>query len=235
MQLIFQDPFSSLNPSLSIGDMLGEILTFHKLATRSERNERIADLLQQVGLSPAYARRYPHEFSGGQRQRVVIARALATNPGFIVADEPVSALDVSIQAQIVQLIQGLRKERDLTLLLIAHDLRLVQHMSDRVGVLYLGNLVELAPTDGIFGTPRHPYTEMLLSVVPSIKESKRARIVPKGEIPSPLSPPSGCVFRTRCQYAVDACAQTVPTMRPVGDGHFTACIRDDVIERLGHD
>jgi oligopeptide transport system ATP-binding protein len=231
IQLIFQDPFSSLDPTQSVGSMLDEILSVHRLfPDRRQRRDRVVELLAQVGLPPSAARRYPHEFSGGQRQRVVIARALATSPDVIVADEPVSALDVSIQAQIVQLIERLRRDLGLTLLLIAHDLGLVQHMSDRVGVLYLGRLVELAPTRRLFARPRHPYTEMLLSAVPTLEAGRRRdRIRPVGEIPSPLSPPSGCVFRTRCRYALPACATSVPELRRVGEGHFKACIRDDIL------
>lgn len=231
MQLVFQDPFSSLNPTQSIGTMLGEILKFHRLfSNRIERENRITELLQLVGMPIDAARRYPHEFSGGQRQRIVIARALATNPDFIVADEPVSALDVSIQAQIVQLIQKLRRERGMTMMLIAHDLGLIQHMADRVGVLYLGRLVEIAPTRTLFATPKHPYSEMLLSVVPTIEgRDLSRRIVPRGEIPSPLNPPSGCVFRTRCRYATSECGDVVPELQQVGDGHFSACIRPEMV------
>ncbi len=231
MQLIFQDPFSSLNPTQSVGAMLSEILFVHRICrTAAERKDKVRDILRQVGLSEAAARRYPHEFSGGQRQRLVIARALACDPEFIVADEPVSALDVSIQAQIVKLLEKLRQELGLTLLLVAHDLGLIQYMSDRVGVLYLGKLVELAPTRRLFAAPRHPYTEMLLSAAPSIEvDAQKKRIVPTGEIPSPLSPPSGCVFRTRCRYALPACATSKLTLTKVGDGHFKACIRNDIL------
>jgi oligopeptide transport system ATP-binding protein len=231
LQLIFQDPYSSLNPTQPIGAMLEEILLVHHLLpTRESRRQRAVALLEQVGLPPAAAARYPHEFSGGQRQRIVIARALAPEPELVIADEPVSALDVSIQAQIVQLIEGLRQRLGLTMLLIAHDLGLVQYMSDRVAVLYLGRLVEVAPTRQLFSHPRHPYTEMLLSAVPAIRASERKnRIRPEGEIPSPLNPPSGCVFRTRCRYALPACAELVPPLREVGDAHLKACIRDDIL------
>lgn len=231
LQLVFQDPYSSLDPTQTVESMLVEILHVNRLCADSpSRKARVLQLLDQVGLPASAARRYPHEFSGGQRQRIVIARALATNPDCIVADEPVSALDVSIQAQIVQLIERLRRELDLTMLLIAHDLGLIQYMSDRVGVLYLGRLVELAPTRRLFAAPRHPYTEMLLSAAPVIGSGRRtARIRPVGEIPSPLSPPSGCVFRTRCRYALPACAEAVPPLRMVSEGHFKACIRDDDI------
>lgn len=231
MQLVFQDPFSSLNPTQSVGGMLREILAFHKLATtRAEREAGVQNLLHQVGMPADAARRYPHEFSGGQRQRIVIARALATNPDFIVADEPVSALDVSIQAQIVQLIKNIRRERGLTMLLIAHDLGLVQYMSDRVGVLYLGHLVEIAPTRKLFAVPRHPYTETLLSVVPTLDgRAPERRIIPRGEIPSPMNLPSGCVFRTRCRYATEECAEEVPALRQIDDERYSACIRPEVV------
>lgn len=236
MQLIFQDPYSSLNPTHSVGTMLGEVLSVHKMVSdRAGRDARIKELLDLVGLPASAANRYPHEFSGGQRQRIVIARAIATNPEFIVADEPVSALDVSIQAQIVQLIEELKKELGLTLLLIGHDLGLVQYMSDRVGVLYLGRLVEIAPTRQIFSNPRHPYTEMLLSAVPSVDGSADAkRILPQGEIPSPLSPPSGCVFRTRCRYAKNICASKIPELKQIDGGHYSACLRDDILRGATH-
>ncbi len=230
MQIIFQDPFASLNPRMTVGDIVGEPLVIHRLVkSPKERVERVAELLKMVGLSPDHMRRYPHEFSGGQRQRIGIARALAVNPDFIVADEPVSALDVSIQAQVVNLLQDLKEELGLTLLFIAHDLAVVEYISDRVAVMYLGKLMELAPAKELYENPQHPYTEALLSAVPIPDPTiKRERIVLEGDIPSPINPPSGCVFRTRCRYAIPECAETVPELREVSPGHYTACIRDDI-------
>jgi peptide/nickel transport system ATP-binding protein len=227
MQIVFQDPFASLDPRMTIEAIIGEPLSIHKLASRAERPGKIAELLELVGLSADYRKRYPHQFSGGQRQRIGIARALAVKPSFIVADEPVSALDVSVQAQIVNLIQDLQQRLGLTMLFIAHDLLVVEHLCDRVMVMYLGRIMELAPSRSLYGGPKHPYTEALLSAAPIPDPArKRERILLAGDIPSPVNPPSGCVFRTRCPYAIPECAQTVPPLREVAPGHYKACIRD---------
>jgi len=225
MQIIFQDPFASLNPRMSVGDIIGEAMTIHNLAKGKERERRVADLLDRVGLSPNHMRRYPHEFSGGQRQRIGIARALAVDPEFIVADEPVSALDVSIQAQVVNLLQDLKEELGLTLLFIAHDLGVVEYISDHVIVMYLGRIMEIAPSKELYANPIHPYTEALLSAVPIPDPTiKRERVILQGDIPSPNNPPSGCVFRTRCPIATKECADVVPPLVEVTPGHFKACI-----------
>ena len=226
MQIIFQDPFASLNPRMTVGDIIGEALDIHKLARGKAREERIVQLLERTGLSAQHMRRYPHEFSGGQRQRIGIARALAVDPQFIVADEPVSALDVSIQAQVVNLLQDLKEELGLTLLFIAHDLGVVEYISDRVVVMYLGRIMEVAPARELYRNPIHPYTEALLSAVPIPDPTvRRERILLQGDIPSPINPPSGCVFRTRCPIAIKECAEVVPLLEEVSPGHFKACIR----------
>ena len=225
MQIIFQDPHASLNPRMRVGDIIAEGLDAHKLAKGKERQEIIYNLLERVGLSPAHAKRYPHEFSGGQRQRIGIARALAVNPKFIVADEPISALDVSIQAQVINLLEDLKEEEGLTYLFIAHDLGMVKHISDRIGVMYLGKMMELSASHDLFADPLHPYTQALLSAIPVAdpKLAERERIVLDGDPPSPVNPPSGCRFRTRCPHAMDICAQKVPEWQEVKPDHWTAC------------
>ncbi|MDJ1158824.1 ATP-binding cassette domain-containing protein [Chelatococcus sp. SYSU_G07232] len=226
LQIVFQDPYSSLNPRLRVEDIISEALDTHGLARGAARRERIAELLTRVGLNPEHARRYPHEFSGGQRQRIGIARALAVEPEFIVADEPVSALDVSVQAQILNLIQDLQQAHGLTMLFIAHDLSVVECLCDEVVVMYLGRVMERGPSRRVYANPRHPYTRALLSTSPvPDPRARRERVVLRGDIPSPLDPPSGCVFRTRCPHAIGACAQVVPPAEAVGPDHVVACIR----------
>ena len=226
MQIIFQDPFASLNPRMTVGDIVGEALQIHRLARGKAKREKVASLLEKVGLSPSHMRRYPHEFSGGQRQRIGIARALAVSPQFIVADEPVSALDVSIQAQVVNLLQDLKEELGLTLLFIAHDLAVVKYISDTVIVMYLGRIMEIAPAKELYNNPIHPYTEALLSAIPIPDPTlKRERILLEGDVPSPINPPSGCVFRTRCPIAIKECATIVPQLEEVSQGHYKACIK----------
>ena len=225
--MVFQDPYSSLNPRMTVADIIGEPLDVHKLyKTRQERNDRILELMDYVGLNSEHAARYAHGFSGGQRQRIGIARALAVNPDFIVCDEPVSALDVSIQAQVINMFDELQDKLGLTYLFIAHDLLVVRHISDRIAVMYLGRMVELAPAGEIYDNPLHPYSQSLLSAVP-LPDPKAARankrIVLSGDIPSPLNAPSGCPFRTRCRYATDACAESMPEFKEVSSGHFVAC------------
>ena len=226
MQMIFQDPFSSLNPRRTLFDIVAEPLAANDVGTRQERVNRVAELLRLVGLRPEYMRRYPHAFSGGQRQRIGIARALALNPSLIVADEPVSALDVSVQAQILNLMLKLQAQLGLTYLLVAHDLSVVKHVSDRVAVMYVGKIVEMRDTQRLFTAPKHPYTEALLSAVPKPDPRLRAqRIVLEGEVADAANPPSGCYFHPRCRYAVDACRQETPRLEEVQPGHFVSCHR----------
>ena len=226
MQIIFQDPYSSLNPRLTVGSMLGEALRIHGEAEGERVRERVRELLEIVGLAAQHAGRYPHEFSGGQRQRIGIARALSVNPRFIVCDEPVSALDVSVQAQVINLLQELQRNLDLTFLFIAHDLAVVEHISDRVAVMYLGKLMELADAQELYRNPLHPYTRALLSAIPvPDPRATRERIVLEGDVPSPAHPPSGCPFHPRCPIATAECAEVVPEFRDVGGGHFVACIK----------
>lgn len=226
LQMIFQDPYASLNPRMTIGAIIGEPLAEHGLALGSEREDRIYELMKVVGLNPDFMRRYPHEFSGGQRQRIGIARALALEPDFIVCDEPVSALDVSIQAQVINLLEELREMLGLTYLFIAHDLATVEHISDRVAVMYLGRIAEIATSDALYSDPKHPYTRALLSAVPvpdPAVEAQRERIILKGEVPSPMDPPSGCPFHTRCPIAQAICKEDAPILEDHGDGHQAAC------------
>jgi oligopeptide transport system ATP-binding protein len=229
MQIVFQDPYASLDSRMTVGDIVGEPIDIHGLAANNkERNEKILALLERVGLNSEHANRYPHEFSGGQRQRIGIARALAVNPEFIVCDEPISALDVSIQAQVVNMFEDLQQEMGLTYLFIAHDLAIVKHISNRIGVMYLGKLVELADSDSLYANPIHPYTQSLLSAIPipdPETSRKKKRIVLQGDVPSPLNPPSGCRFRTRCPYATERCAAEVPEFKEYETGHFAACHR----------
>ena len=225
MQIIFQDPHASLNPRMRIGEIIAEGIDGYNLAKGKKRLEIVYDLLEKVGLRPEHAQRYPHEFSGGQRQRIGIARALAVQPKFIVADEPISALDVSIQAQVINLLEDLREEEQLTYLFIAHDLGMVKHISDRIGVMYLGKMMELASSDDLFKSPFHPYTQALMSAIPIADPNsiKRERIVLKGDPPSPVNPPSGCRFRTRCAHAMDICIAVEPEWKEVAKDHWTAC------------
>ncbi|HLL15925.1 MAG TPA: dipeptide ABC transporter ATP-binding protein [Pyrinomonadaceae bacterium] len=226
MQIIFQDPYASLNPRLKVRDIVGEPLAIHGAGTREERRERVAELLSKVGLDPDYMNRYPHEFSGGQRQRLGIARALALNPKLIVADEPVSALDVSVQAQVINLLEDLQAEFDLTYLFISHGLAVVEHISNRVAVMYLGRIVEVASAVELYANPQHPYTRALLSAIPVPDPTrKRERIVLHGDVPTPINPPSGCRFHTRCPDAIPECSQIDPDLREVAPGHTVACIR----------
>lgn len=226
MQMIFQDPYASLNPRMTVGQIVGEPMTIHKLCSGEEQKQRVGDLLRMVGLNPAFVNRYPNEFSGGQRQRIGIARALALQPKLIVCDEPISALDVSIQAQVVNLLEDLQNEMGLTYLFIAHDLSMVRHISSRIAVMYLGVIVELAERNELYKNPRHPYSQALLSAVPYPDpeiEINRKRIILEGDVPSPIDPPSGCRFRTRCRMSKEICAQERPAFREISSGHFAAC------------
>jgi oligopeptide transport system ATP-binding protein len=226
MQMIFQDPYASLNPRMTVADIVGEPLMVHNVATAKEIRERVDNLLNLVKMEPSFANRYPHEFSGGQRQRIGVARALALQPSFIICDEPISALDVSIQAQVVNLLEELQEQFNLTYLFIAHDLSMVRHISNRVAVMYLGIIAELADRDEIYLHPLHPYTQALLSAVPipdPVADAKRQRVILEGDVPSPVNPPSGCRFRTRCPIADKICAEERPEFRELKPGHFVAC------------
>jgi oligopeptide transport system ATP-binding protein len=227
MQMIFQDPYASLNPRMTVGSIIGEPLEVHGIGkSKAERQERVQELLRIVNLNPYFVNRYPHEFSGGQRQRIGIARALAVNPAFIVCDEPISALDVSIQAQIINLLEDLQQELNLTYLFIAHDLSVVRHISSRIAVMYLGKIVELADRDELYADPKHPYTQALLSAVPipdPVIEGKRKRMILEGDVPSPANPPKGCHFCTRCPRVMDICREHEPPFKDDGKGHFVAC------------
>ena len=226
MQMIFQDPYASLNPRMTVGNIVGEPLEVHNIAKGKERRERVQELLRIVGLNPYFINRYPHEFSGGQRQRIGVARALAVNPEFIVCDEPISALDVSIQAQVINLLEDLQGEFNLTYLFIAHDLSVVRHISDRIAVMYLGKIVELTDRTALYANPMHPYTQALLSAVPipdPVVEAERQRIILEGDVPSPANPPQGCNFSTRCPRVMDICREADPVFKDAGDGHYVAC------------
>jgi oligopeptide transport system ATP-binding protein len=228
MQMIFQDPYASLNPRMTVGDIIGEPLVVHNISKGKARRERVQDLLRVVGLNPYFVNRYPHEFSGGQRQRIGVARALAVNPDFIICDEPISALDVSIQAQIINLLEDLQEEFNLTYLFIAHDLSVVRHISDRVAVMYLGKIVELTDRAELYENPLHPYTQALLSAVPipdPVVEEQRQRIILEGDVPSPANPPVGCNFNTRCPVVMDICREQDPEFIDLQEGHWVACFR----------
>jgi oligopeptide/dipeptide ABC transporter ATP-binding protein len=223
-QMIFQDPFASLNPRMTVGDIVGEPLLVHGIGAAGDRADRVAEVLDKVGLEPAYTRRFPHEFSGGQRQRIGIARVLTLNPQLIIADEPVSALDVSIQAQIINLLVRLQEELQLSYLFVSHDLAVVEHISDRVAIMYLGKIVEIASSDSIYNEPRHPYTQALLTAIPIPDPNSTLQRTPlQGDLPNPANPPSGCTFRTRCPLAKKICREKLPTMRKVSEDHYVAC------------
>jgi oligopeptide transport system ATP-binding protein len=226
MQMIFQDPYASLNPRMTVGSIVSEPLEVHNIGTKPERLERVRELLRVVGLNPYFINRYPHEFSGGQRQRIGVARALAVNPSFIVCDEPISALDVSIQAQIINLLEDLQEQFNLTYLFIAHDLSVVRHISDRIAVMYLGKIMEMCDRDELYRNPMHPYSQALLSAVPipdPVVEEKRQRIILEGDVPTPVNPPKGCHFCTRCSKVMDICRENEPEFRDYGEEHFVAC------------
>ncbi len=228
MQMIFQDPYASLNPRMTVGNIIGEPLEVHNILKGKALKERVQELLRVVGLNPYFINRYPHEFSGGQRQRIGVARALAVNPSFIICDEPISALDVSIQAQIINLLEELQEQFGLTYLFIAHDLSVVRHISDRVAVMYLGKIVELTDRDTLYNDPKHPYTQALLSAVPipdPFVEEKRRRIILEGDVPSPANPPKGCNFNTRCPVVMDICRENEPEFKDIGGEHWVACFR----------
>jgi oligopeptide/dipeptide ABC transporter ATP-binding protein len=226
MQIVFQDPYASLNPRMRVGDIVGEPLVIHKIGTKKDRKDRVANLLTRVGLDPTYSNRYPHEFSGGQRQRIGVARTLALHPKLIVADEPVSALDVSVQAQVVNLLQDLQAEFGLTYLFISHGLAVVEHISTRVAVMYLGRIVEIANAVDLYAQPLHPYSQALLSAIPVPDPHRKGkRVVLQGDVPTPINPPSGCRFRTRCPLAINECAHIDPELREISAGHWAACIR----------
>ena len=234
MRMIFQDPFSSLNPRLSVKDLISEPIVIHGAASGAEITARVAELMEAVGLKPAYMGRYPHEFSGGQRQRIGVARTLALNPRLIVADEPVSALDVSVQAQVLNLLQNLKDDLRLTFIFISHDLSVVEHICDRVAVMYVGNIVELAPTDELLRSPKHPYTEALVSAVPPADPLiKMERIILEGDVPSPASPPTGCVFHPRCRYAKEICTEEIPPLVEIAPGHSARCHFADELDLQG--
>ncbi|WP_425351911.1 ABC transporter ATP-binding protein [Pleomorphomonas carboxyditropha] len=234
VQIVFQDPYSTLNPRMTIGEALAEPMRVHKTCPEKDIQHRVAQLIRDVGLNPNVANRYPHEFSGGQRQRICIARALASNPEFIVCDEPISALDVSIQAQIINLLMDIQEKYNLTYLFIAHDLAVVRHISDRVAVMYLGKIMEIASKDDLFGRPMHPYTKALLSAVPEADpdlERTRKRIILQGDVSNAIDPPAGCRFHPRCAYAADICTQSIPELHDQGEGHRVACLRLAEIEK----
>ncbi len=234
MRMIFQDPFSSLNPRFTVKDIIGEPLVVHNVARGKEIDDRVAELMEAVGLDPNYMRRYPHEFSGGQRQRIGLARTLALNPRLIIADEPVSALDVSIQAQVLNLLQELKEQLGLTIVFVAHDLSVVEHVCDSIAVMYVGKVVEIADAEAVMNSPKHPYTEALVSAVPPADpDIKTERIILEGDVPSPANPPSGCVFHPRCRYAKDICKQEIPPLVEVEPGHFSSCHFADELELHG--